>query len=225
MLTADDKTTETQHAGRFYTRPGLAPRRAAVTLVIVTLIVAALGAVSLKVLPEGSFGRAFLNLDGENNLPAVYSGLLLLGAGLIGCSLRRASTSYLLFGVGLVLMGIDEVSQFHERIEGATGIDWEVLYIPIFLAAATILFFVYRSTLRIAPRAVLVLSAGLVFWAVAQVLEALEWDGDVKRPGYVLMMLTEETLEMLGSVAILIALLTIAYRRATTGRRHSPLTR
>ena len=53
----------------------------------------------------------------------------------------------------------------------------------------------------------LVLASGAC-WVGAQLLEALQWEDDGPAPGYAWMMVTEETLEMVGSALLLLALLT-----------------
>jgi hypothetical protein len=75
---------------------------------------------------------------------------------------------------------------------------------------------------RDAPAAVPVLAAGAVAWGVSQVLEAVQWDGDVKQPGYDYMMFVEEVLEMLGTVGFIVALLMLAWPVASAGRGTQP---
>lgn len=148
-----------------------------------------------------------LDLDHEYTVPAFWSGLLLLAAAAAAALAHSVLRWRALIAIGVLLayMGIDEIAGIHEHLESATGVDWQVLLAPLVLLGGVAFVVLLR---RLGPRfESLLLVAGAGAWAVSQLLERWEWDGDVARPGYLTKMVPEETLEMLGSLLILVALL------------------
>ena len=167
------------------------------------------------------------NLDGEMNLPTAFSGLLLLAACASGLIVATESASVGLAPERLVpvailigYMSLDEVWQFHERLQTWTGINWEALYVPIFGIAGIL-------ALNLLPRLRRCGAAGLLFvlggsaWGIAQTIEYFQWDGR-----YTLVapwsIVPEECLEMTGSLLFLLAFLAIA--RHIVARRRAPAT-
>ncbi len=154
------------------------------------------------------------DLDGEYDVPALWSGLLLLAAAAATWSARhRLGRRVVAVAVLFAFMGVDEVVSIHERLETATGVDWPLLYLPLIVVGGVAWLRVLRrlrgdgeggSASRL-PAWVWVLGAAA--WGVAQLLEFWEWDGDVKRAQYFPKMYLEESLEMLGSAAWLLAML------------------
>lgn len=159
-------------------------------------------------------------LDLEYNLPAFFSAAL-LAVSAVACWRARSTLTAppggavtggavtgltLLFG----LMAFDEVIGVHERLEDLTGIDWQVLYAPLIAAGGLGWFLIAAFLMRNRAVAAIRLWVGGAFaWAAAQTLEMLQWDGDVERSGYTIMMPAEEVLEMAGSAAFLLTLLLI----------------
>ncbi|WP_232667960.1 hypothetical protein [Pseudonocardia sp. TRM90224] len=178
---------------------------AAVAMVIVVFGV--LGALIPGELVEFR-GEWRFDLDGENTLPALFSAALLVCGGLslltVAISIRYIALG--IIGALLTYMALDEVLGIHERLETVTGISWQALYLPI-AAVAGVAALLIGERLRRARLFLpcVALAAGGVAWVVAQLLEKLEWEGDVPQPGYVPMMVTEEILEMVGSFSFLIA--------------------
>lgn len=76
-------------------------------------------------------------------------------------------------GFALVMgrMGLDEVLSFHERLEAALGVDWQILYIPV-VALAAICWTLVLTRLRPFGRLVLLVGAGA--WFASQVLVLLQ---------------------------------------------------
>ena len=182
-----------------------------VLLVGTTLLVAALGFEQRR-----SGGPPLIDLEREANLPALWSGFLLVAAAASALAAARADgrgARWPWWPLALLLffMAGDEVLRIHEWLERRSGIDWHVLYLPVIAAgAAAALGVVLR--LRDDP----VLAAGIVAsgaaWALAQVLEALQWDGSRQVAGYGPMMVSEEILEMAGSLGFTLTLLAAAAR-------------
>ena len=155
------------------------------------------------------------NLDGEMNFPTAFSGLLLLAAGMtgllvaldgraVGISPTRLIPVALLIGY----MSLDEVWQLHERLEAWLDVDWQTIYLPVFLLAGLIGASLLPD-LRRAGNAATLFVAGAGAWGVAQVIEALQWDSNDHLRG-AWSIVPEETLEMTGSLLFLLAFLAIA---------------
>lgn len=149
------------------------------------------------------------SLDIEWHVAAIWSAMVIFAAGAVAeTAMRRAHSQYwlaVLTGLFL-LMTLDELMSFHERLEGWTGIDWQRLYLPVFLVSGLawlrgVRWQGWPSTLRV------LFIAGGVAWALAQVLEFIQWDGNVQRSFYMYAMIPEEGLEMLGSSFFLFAIL------------------
>jgi hypothetical protein len=183
-------------------------RRVAVVLGLAIAVLATLGAVEAW-RPQSALTS--FDLDGERNVPAVFSALLLLACAALVLWLPRTvvprPVAFVLSGV-LALASLDEATEIHEKLEQRLDVDWQVLYLPVFLAAVVVWSLLVAGLRRNGFGVRLVLaSAGC--WAASQVLEALQWEDEGPAPGYTWMMVTEETLEMAGSALLLVALLVV----------------
>jgi hypothetical protein len=180
--------------------------------VLFALYVAVMG-IGASQFEAGRLGSGQLDLDAEGRVFAVLSGVILLsGAALVALAVARrlAPTHVLLLGLLLTFMGVDEIARLHERLEARTGLDWVELYIPLMaLGGLAALDLLRRARDRGVTVAFL---AGGACWAVAVVLEKLEWptsslrNGEVKAAHYVAMMIPEELLEITGSYLFAVAL-------------------
>ena len=157
-----------------------------------------------------------IDLDGEANVPALWSGALLVAAAAsaratAGADSRGARWPWWPLALLFLFMAADEVLRVHEWLERLTELDWQVLYLPVMAAAAAAaLTAVLR--LRESPRLVAGLLAAGAAWMLAQVLEALQWDDDRQVSGYGKLMVGEEILEMAGSLGFTLTLLAAAER-------------
>lgn len=150
------------------------------------------------------------DLDVEFGAAALYSALLLGGAGLGWLASGSAADSRTrrlgrAFGALLLFMAVDESFAVHEFIERHTGIDWQLVYLPLVLVGACVVgSLVMRRTMGRTAAALIL--AGSALWAGSQVLEAVEWDGDVPttRFDYETLMVLEELGEAAGSVMFLL---------------------
>jgi hypothetical protein len=158
-------------------------------------------------------GVSAFDLDAEAKLPAFVAALILL-CGATG-ALLAASTDpsgrrwpWIVLAVLFTVMGVDEATRLHETLEDETGTDWQVLYLPL-MAAGGIAWLALLSRLRAMRLAALLLAAGAAAWAVAGVLESIQWSGprETERAvdGYGILMGLEELLEMCGSAAFALA--------------------
>jgi hypothetical protein len=176
-----------------------------VLLVGVTLIVAALGIEQRR-----SGGPVLIALDGEANVPAVWSGFLLVAATAAAVATARvdrrgARWPWCALAVLLLAMAGDEVFGLHESLERETGIDWQLLYLPVMAAGAAAAIGALLR-LREDPRLAVGFLVSCGAWGLAQVLEALQWDGARQVSAYGEMMALEETLEMAGSIGFTLTL-------------------
>ena len=149
-----------------------------------------------------------VDLDFEWVPPALFSALLDAAACAAFVALvRRGVVPRAGAAVAAVLglMALDEWFGLHEHLEVLTGVDWQTLYAPVFLAAGVAGLLLLRSWGRRLPAASLLFVGGGVLWAVAQVLEHLEFvDGDQPVAHYDLLSVPEELLEMTGSMLFLL---------------------
>lgn len=172
-----------------------------------------------------------LDVDGENTIPAWYSGLLLAGAAgllaLLGITSRQRQTGYTwawnLLAVLFFVLSIDELTSIHERLmEPARGglfkfglynsflyFAWVVPAI-IGLILLTIILFGF---LRHLPRPVLrdFFVAGVVFLSGAIIVEIITgnivYHGGITDRTFRMWQPVEEFLEMLGATLFIRALL------------------
>ena len=181
-------------------------------LIAVTAVVAVLG---IEAHRRGE--PQLLVLDAEATLPAAWSGFLLVLAAAAAVTTARSQGARwpwwalaLLFG----FMAFDEVVGLHEWLERHAGVDWQLLYLPLMgVGAAAALVALWR--LRRLPQLAVGFAASGGAWAVAQALEALQWDGGHPVNAYGAMMVAEEVLEMAGSLGFAFTLLAAAERLAS----------
>lgn len=171
---------------------------------------------------------AFFNLNGENNLPATFSMLLLLGASLSLFVLARQpgeraagrGRQWTVLGCVFAFLAADEAFMIHERVTillaaifgRPTGIFYYMWVIPyglaVVLAAAYFLPFLWRL-----PRvtAGLIVAAGTVFVSGALGLELIQAmiDSTIRHhhPLTIALYHLEEAMEMGGVVLFIYALL------------------
>jgi hypothetical protein len=153
----------------------------------------------------GVLYRPMFDYDGEHNVPAVVSasflGIAGIAAALWACREKgRGAWASRVLAILFLFMSADEFGQFHEKLERITGVDWQVLYVPIMgIAAIASAVMLTRFTSTLARW---LFCAGGACWAIAGLLEILEFDSsDHHVHGYTLMILIEENLELLGGLA------------------------
>jgi hypothetical protein len=194
-------------------------RHAAAVLFGAILVVGIVGSLTLRLDP----GNAWFDLDSELGLawppqrttvalPALWSALTfaLAGACWITVSwlavkegIRAASAG---LGSYLVFAAADELFIIHERFENRTGLDWQILYLPVAaMVAALLVLLAWR--LRQRRDLVLMLGGAGLCWAIAATLEMLQWRGDRKVALYEIMMVPEEMLELAGVALLVLAAL------------------
>ena len=150
------------------------------------------------------------NLDSELAIATYFSAALLWTAAafwlLVALSTRTRVRSLWFWWPVLAWLALDEGIAIHERVEKWSGVDWQILYLPI-LAIAAIAWWGVVRTYRNQQHINRWLLAGAVGWAFTLLLELIEhWGGEPATPIlYNTAMVTEETLEMVGSTIFVIA--------------------
>jgi hypothetical protein len=158
-------------------------------------------------------------IDGERNLPALFSGALLLAAGTAGLVAARARRpgrerlALIAFSLLLAWLSFDEVTSFHERVENLVDVEWLLLYAPLgVVGAVAALIIVIELRDRTAAW---LMAGGTLAWAVSQALEGWQWGGptDVTllHPQAIFY---EEILEMCGAACFLLMFLVLVRRSA-----------
>lgn len=182
-------------------------RRLALAVAALIALLGALGVEHALARHGGPWVRMpVFGLDNEGSVPAVFSGLLLLGAALASRE-ARAVHAAALTGLGAVFafMAVDEVLAVHEHLESVVGEQWQVVYLPL-MAVAGGLWLVVLRELRGRAQALFV--GGAAAWVVAQLIEHFQRDGAVLVHRWTI--LPEELLEMTGSALFMFALLVAA---------------
>ncbi len=174
------------------------------------------------------------DLDGEMNLPALFSVALWIGAGLIAlaCGRRSRAEGWRLGGYWAVMaalflyLGLDEATMIHERVgvligrlhafQGAFLYAWVVAGL-VFLAVAGLVFLRFLAALRPANLVLLVLAAGIfVTGAVGFEMTGAVFESGGEAPGTFPLGLNwgraialEEGFEMLGVILLIHFLLRV----------------
>lgn len=182
--------------------------------------------------PSSAYGLWLLRLDAENTLPVWYSSTQLIACAVVlflqalqaRAERSKQQAGWLLLAFGFVYLSMDETASIHEILIGKlklvfhTGgvftFGWVLVAIP---AVLVVLLMLSRFILRLprGTRTLFLLSGAIyVFGAVglemvgAPVFEAKGVDA----PDYVALVVTEETLEILGISLFLTTLLLHARR-------------
>jgi len=186
-------------------------------VVAIGTIVVLLGVLGIL---EVEFGSPFgiFDLNGERNVPAVFTAALWTCVSVVALLLGRAEQPAAVprvwqsLSVLLLFVAADEFAEIHERLERITGIDWQILYAPVGLVAAGLWVLVGRR-LRGLRAGFGLFIGGTVCAVVSQVLEEIEYGANDQRvSGYNALVVVEELLEM--ATAVLIGLALLAALRA-----------
>jgi hypothetical protein len=199
------------------------------------------GALGACIVFFGAMGAAYaelgspasFDLSGETHLsqglvsgldfPALFSGVVLfVAAGLaLSVAVRLEYLPWALLGAGLAFMGIDELIAIHEKLEGSTGIDWQLLYLPVLALLGPSWLSALRRVWDQQSERTLWLGAAAA-WIVAQLLEFVANDVPVAGLAGEMAWL-EELLEMAGSSMLLLTLYLVLRRakgQSALGRHH-----
>jgi hypothetical protein len=141
-------------------------------------------------------------------VPALFSAAVLLVASGLAfvTSIRSKPLPWAMLGLFFAFMGADEVLKFHENLEGAVHIDWQVLYLPLMLVGGACWLVALRCMWEFGTERLLWLG-GAAAWIAASLIEfgiAFDYASSPLLPDETLLL--EETLEMMGSAMFLLAL-------------------
>jgi len=188
------------------------PLRAMNVVWAVHVAAVAVGAVLYE---DGRLDSGIFNLDGEGpRYWVLVSTTLLLAAAAVAALARSAPAT--VFAGFLAFMAVDEAFEVHEHLESALSVDWPILYSPVMAAAGLAALTLLRrhGAVRWFRPA---LVAGGSCWAIAVVLEKLQWtDAGYSAAHYDAMMIPEELLEATGSYLFAVALALVV--RSTSER-------
>jgi len=157
------------------------------------------------------------NLDSEVSMATWFSAALLWTAAgcwlLVAATTRPRTAAVWIWWPVLAWLALDEGNALHERLERWSGIDWQVLYLPVIGLAAAAWWGMVRRHWTQRPTVVLLVAAA-VAWAAALLLEVVQhWGGSpVAAVVYDSAMVTEEALEMIGSTVLLMAAILVLRR-------------
>ncbi len=165
----------------------------------------------------GDYEWRRFDLDQERTVPATFSGLVLLLAVITALVLSWLESSLPILGMTAVIcwMGFDEMTAIHERVQDATGIAWQVLYLP-FLPFVIWFFVRGIPSLPPPPSARRLFIWGIWAWVASQVLDVIQnkGAGELVIPALVP---PEEYLEVIGSLLFTVALLLAVQARPARG--------
>jgi hypothetical protein len=194
------------------------PTTVAVALAVVLAVTGAAGAAQALQGPVEAEGApapggvlGLFYLDGEYNVAAAVStGIWLFAAISVYAAGRmleagRGRLVWSGLAAALVYLGLDEGLKLHERVEGETGIDWQLLFAPLLVATALAGLYAVVRARRGTPQLLLVVAGAAA--VAAQVLEAAQWNGDEPVGPYRALMVPEEILEPTGAALIAVAAL------------------
>ena len=166
-------------------------------------------------------GWAVANLDSEVSIATSFSAALLwLGSFwwlLVAFNAQPRSRPLWVWWLIVGWLALDEGNAIHERLERWTGVDWQLLYLPL-LAVAGVTWALVVRRFRVNRTIVGLLVGAAGVWGIALVLELVQnWGGvPIRASIYDPTMIVEEILEMLGSLQLLIAAM-LALRVVSNG--------
>lgn len=184
-------------------------------LVLAIAAFGVVGALEFSGAPLGLF-----SLDGELKPPAVFSSLLSFGSGLLALALgaRRARRHWSPLGAFLLFMAADDLLTIHENLQSATGVDWQILYMPAIVVGGVFWLRALTDIRSILSRGAVLMVLGAAAWVLAQLAEAFEYDEGEMVERYAVLATAEELLEMAGSLLFALAF-AVAIRHLAAIRR------
>ncbi len=150
------------------------------------------------------------NLDSEVSVATRFSAALLWAAALwwllVAVAARPRQLVLWFWWPLLAWLALDEGAAIHEGLERWSGIDWQVLYLPV-MALGALAWLGVAHRYRRRPRMVALLMAAAAAWVAVLALElGQNWGGSpVDAAIYDPVMIIEEALEMIGSTSLLVA--------------------
>jgi hypothetical protein len=183
---------------------------------------------------EFLFALEPFDLDGEQRLgrlgegpwetfviPAFFSAVVLLVTACLALfkATRSELLPWVLLGALFAFLAVDEVLEFHERLEGTTRIEWQMLYVPLMLVGGACWLAALRRMPSMSTERLLWLGGG-GSWTAALLMEFGAHLGSTttrKGPLPYESLIVEELLEMAGSSMMLLALFVVG-RRIVAGQ-------
>ena len=204
-------------ASRLSIQSATVRRRLIYVIAVLVVVHIVFQIVNYLITPTPWLYREIFHLDEEDSFPTWYSSVALLGASLLifAAAARkrfehdRWRHHWLALALGFLLLSMDEVVGLHETLNTETSFSWTLVGAPVSLA----IFVIFLPFIRSLPdpfRSRLLI-AGMIFLTGALVIEyaqtPLSEAGKIDTLGYNLAVVPEETLEMLGIVFLIRALI------------------
>ena len=211
----------------------LNPQKITKTLSIIAL---ALGALHLiACIPHFFYGRGYpfapLSLDAEQNIPTLFSTLLLTFAALLALKIadtqKGSSRLVTLHWLGIALvfffLAVDEFTEIHEKVDvlirsnlNTSGFFHFAWVLPYLIVLILLLAFNIRFIRSLPKKTILLLTLGFTFYISTFAIEMgsgawVEVNG--KNPIYYLFVLAEELLELFGTITVIHAFIDYADRQ------------
>jgi hypothetical protein len=204
---SDAATGDVSKAGRVVRAASrVSPRVVAAVCGIAIAVLVVMGILQRTAFPD--WGAA--NLDSEVSVATRFSAALLWAAALwwllVAVVARPRQLGLWFWWPVLAWLALDEGAAIHEKLERWSGIDWQLLYVPVMALGGLAWLGVVRR-FRSRPRIVALLMAAAVAWIAVLILElAQNWGGSSAEAAiYVPTMIIEEALEMIGAASLLVA--------------------
>ena len=165
------------------------------------------GFVVIHLVNDATAELQFFDMNDESNLPTWWSSFVFTVAGLLALFVGlpdRAQRPWVLLGVLMLLLGLDDIATLHERMETQLGGTAAILVLEPLIALA--IFFIFVSVARIThgfSRWCIV--GGLVALVVAQASSSLDFVHDTIPLDRTLLTVFEEGAEDLFGVLIIAA--------------------
>lgn len=161
-------------------------------------------------------------------VPVLFSFGVLFGAGVVAVLRSRwaetPTEQYAWIGVGVFLafMAFDELLMIHESVEFRTGVDWQLIYLPVVAVGGVAYLWLLGRMPRWSLEQVMWLAAGGM-WAVSQVFEKIEYRaGDVPVAHFRVYDGIEKVLQFTGSTLFLLVALLALERVFSRAREDAP---
>lgn len=211
----------------------ISPKQVLRTLVGFILMLILLSSISnfLRLSLDNDFAKSvqrLLNVDYEDNIPTIYSGLALFVSSVLlflialqSNKLNKQFWPWVFLGILFLFLGFDEITQVHEKLIRSLRYRWNLtgyLYsgwvIPYGIAAFGILLAYFKFLLRLPTKTRnYIVVSGLIFIFGSVILEMISVDigfaherNDISA-AYFIVMTFEEFLEMLGIALFIYTLL------------------
>ena len=223
---AESPVTDIREANMAIARSAVSRLDPARLLIGFAVCVVVLGITGSIVYPGGGALRAF-DLNKEQTFPATFSGLLLIGAGVMAllngvvrCPDPRDRVWWLVLAAVFGFLGLDEIAALHEAVQDRIHLWGQASLAPIVIAGVAAWFIALRRLRSTSPGAARLFMLGAGAWILSQGIDLM-----LNEP-YGWTIVPEELGEMIGSalfgLALLVAVRELLAVRSPSAREAKP---